>query len=88
MLPAIKSRAGSHQRMPPGQIYADVRTFISGVRYLLRSEPSVEKNPVIVAGNNLALAQSTPLRTLELPELSCNQTGAPAGPLTNPPVQI
>jgi hypothetical protein len=88
MMPVIKSRSGSHHRMLPGQLHADVRTLISGMRYLLSPELPAEKNPIIVAGNNLALAQSTPVRTLGLPEISCNQTGAPAGPLTNPPVQI
>jgi hypothetical protein len=87
LLPAI-SRAGSHHRRLPGQLQADLRTFICGVRYLLTPEMPIETAPALTTGTNVALAQRPPAKTPALPELSCNQTSAPAGRLTNPPVQI
>ena len=87
LLPVMKGRTGTPPHRLPGQWQADARTVIAGVCYLLRPELPEGKRPVMLARNKV-VAQPPPARTLVLPELSCNQTSAPAGPLTNMPVQI
>lgn len=92
MIPVYKSMGGKHHRVMAGQLQADARTFISGVRFLLRPEMADGKPSIVSSSNNLILAQRTtapePLRAVELTEISQNQTGAPAIPFTNFPVQI
>lgn len=92
MIPVYKSMGGKHHRVFAGQFQADARTFVSGVRFLLRPELPDEKPSIIASSTNLILAKRTampaPARVVEMPEISYNQTSSPAGPLTNLPVQI
>jgi hypothetical protein len=78
LLPAIKSRVANHHAMPPGQLQADMRTMIAGVRYLLESEPAMDKPPENFAGRNATLTQ----HPAERPHMT--STGSP----TNPPAPI
>jgi hypothetical protein len=88
LLPVLKSRAGNHHAMPPGQFQADLRTMVAGIRYLLDSEPAADNNPAIFTGRNATFTQRPPGRTLEMSDRSFNQTETQAGSSTNPPAQI
>jgi hypothetical protein len=88
LLPVIKSRVGNHHAIPPGQFKADLRTMVAGMRYLLQSEPDVDNNRAIFTSRNTAFTQRPSGRTLEMSDRSSNQTEAPAGSSTNPPVPI
>lgn len=87
LLPVIKSRTANHHRMPRGEFLADARTMVAAVRYLLDSEPDIERNPGPFAGSPTASIQRPPGRTLEMSDSSCNQTATPAVASTNLPAQ-
>jgi hypothetical protein len=88
LLPAIKSRVANHHAMPPGQLQADMRTMIAGVRYLLESEPAMDKPPANFAGRNAALTQHPAERPQMMSDRSGNQITTPAGSPANPPAPI
>jgi hypothetical protein len=88
LLPAIKSRVANHHAMPPGQLQADMRTMIAGVRYLLASEPAMDRPPENFAGRNEAPMQYPAGRPLIMSDSSRNQIITSAGSPTNPPAPI
>jgi hypothetical protein len=88
LLPVLKSRDGNHHAMPPGQLQADLRTMVAGMRYLIESEPAMDNNPAIFTGRNATFTQRPLGRTLEMSDRSSNQTETQAGSSTNPPVPI
>jgi len=77
LLPFVKGRTGNHHAMPRGQFQADLRTMVAGVRYLLQSEPALDRHPAIVSGRNL-----------EVTDRSGNRIATPADSTTNPPASI
>jgi len=88
LMPVLKSRAGIHHAMPPGQFQADMRTMVAGIRYLLESEPAMAKHPGNLAGRNMDAPHPAPSGPLEMSDRSGNPTAPPAGTATNPPVPI
>jgi len=88
LMPVLKSRAGIHHAMPPGQFQADMRTMVAGIRYLLESEPALAKNPGNLVGLNTDASQPAPGGPLEMSDRSGMSTAPTAGTATNPPVPI
>ena len=86
-LPAIKTSLRHHHALPAGQLRADARTIIAGVRYLFTPETDRVKVATRYYDNLATLGQPSNSRTLEVFPAFSDQTKALPKASTNPPAQ-
>jgi len=72
--PAIKHATATNQRVPRGQLKADLRTLAAGVHYLFETEDDIRTNPFQPRTNAHDLIELTNNRWIEMSVGVSNQS--------------